>query len=134
MRDWTSQWRFGGVRLSGFTEVAIGRWRVEREARAGRAGFTVGGITPTLRLWFGDSAGAFVEGGIGANLIGPRYRKRDDRFSTVFNFGDHLGVGWRSAAPEAWEVSLRYEHYSNGSIKQPNPGENFVQLRVGRAF
>ena len=31
-------------------------------------------------------------------------------------------------------VILRVEHTSNASIKKPNPGENFVQLRYGYTF
>ena len=32
------------------------------------------------------------------------------------------------------EISLRFEHHSNAAIKQPNPGENFLQLRYARRF
>jgi lipid A 3-O-deacylase len=33
---------------------------------------------------------------------------------------------------EAADLSLRLQHVSNAGIKEPNPGENFVQLRYAR--
>jgi hypothetical protein len=32
------------------------------------------------------------------------------------------------------EIALRVQHYSNGGIKQPNPGINFLQLRYAHRF
>lgn len=31
-------------------------------------------------------------------------------------------------------AALRLQHFSNASIRHPNPGENFVQLRYARRF
>jgi hypothetical protein len=31
-------------------------------------------------------------------------------------------------------VGLRLSHVSNAGIKEPNPGENFLQLRYARSF
>jgi hypothetical protein len=53
-------------------------------------------------------------------------RTREKRFSTAFNFGDHIGIGYRTGRGE-W--SLRLQHFSNAGIDTPNPGEDFVQLR-----
>ncbi len=79
-------------------------------------------------------SGWFVEGGIGANTIGPLYRNDDKRFSTAFNFGDRVGIGRRFGDRGRHEISMRVEHFSNGGIKKPNPGENFLQLQYTRHF
>ena len=86
------------------------------------------GVTPVLRLYpKALGRGLFAEVGIGVNLLAPVYRSDDKRFSTVFNFGDHLAVGKRFAG--GGELSLRIQHFSNAGIRRPNPGENFVQVR-----
>ena len=65
----------------------------------------------------------------GVNVLAPLYRSRDKRFSTAFNFGDHVGIGVQLGDDHGQELSLRLQHFSNAGIKDPNPGENFVQLR-----
>jgi hypothetical protein len=132
--DWGWQRRWGerGV-LSGFHEVSIGHWRAD-DVGGGHATVTQAGIAPVLRYWWGSGrSGWFGEAGLGANVVVPIYRTRDKRFSTTFNFSEHLGAGYRSA-DGAGEWSLRVQHFSNGGIEKPNPGENFVQLRWTMAF
>jgi hypothetical protein len=124
-------WRpFGAIRLSYSTELSLGHWRADGAADGRHSSHTAFGWTPTLRMEPTSRFGLFAELGIGAHLITPVYRRGDRRFSTAFNFGDHIGIGWR---PESWrggEVSLRFQHFSNAGLKQPNPGDNFVQLRL----
>ncbi|MGK2900546.1 MAG: acyloxyacyl hydrolase, partial [Burkholderiaceae bacterium] len=57
---------------------------------------------------------------------GPVTRFAGDSFSTAFQFGDHLGVGYQLTPSQ--RVSLRLSHFSNAAIKQPNPGLNSVQM------
>jgi lipid A 3-O-deacylase len=117
--------------VTGYWEVSFGRWSSQAEPKGhASAWITQLGVTPVLRWCPGlASEGWFVEAGIGANLLAPIYRSRNKRFSTAFNFGDHLGLGWRSAGPQQQEFVLRVQHFSNAGIKRPNPGENFIQLR-----
>jgi len=58
----------------------------------------------------------------------------DKRFSTMFQFGDHLGVGYRFGTKGAFDLSYRYQHLSNASIKRPNNGINFNQIRLQYHF
>lgn len=121
---------FGTTRLSYYTELSLGHWRAEGASGSKHSSHAEFGLTPTLRLEPLNSFGLFAELGIGAHLITPNYRRSNKRFSTAFNFGDHIGIGVR---PESWkgaEISLRFQHFSNAGIKQPNPGENFLQLRI----
>lgn len=128
--DWQRRWQLGeGGRLSGYNEVSLGHWRADNGG--GSAIVTQIGFTPTVRYWpGGDTTGWFYEAAIGINALTPVYRTREKRFSTAFNFGDHIGFGHRSNGASGWEWSLRFQHFSNAGIDQPNPGENFVQLRL----
>ena len=128
--DWDRIGELGKHALvTAYGEFVLGQWRADEVS--GHAIITQIGFTPVLRLW---AAGApsrwFVEGGIGINALTPVYRTRKKRFSTTFNFGDHLAIGYRQPRPDGWEWSLRLQHFSNAGIDQPNPGENFVQLRL----
>ncbi|MCH6482612.1 acyloxyacyl hydrolase [Pseudoxanthomonas sp. LH2527] len=119
---WEKQYRYGHV--SGQWQGEVGRWHSDSENS------TQLGVTPALR-WRpnGWSEGWFVEGGIGVNVIFPKYDTRKKEFSTTFNFGDHIALGKRFGNDDQHEWSLRFQHFSNARIKRPNPGENFLQFR-----
>lgn len=136
-KDWPWVWRRiggGSGELGGATEIALGYWHPIRDSGGPSRNAWQAGVTPILRYSFDGPRGWVVEAGIGANLIGPLYRTNGKRFSTAFNFGDHLGFGWRSGGARAWRWSLRCQHFSNAEIKQPNPGEDFVQFEIGFEF
>jgi hypothetical protein len=132
---WSWRWRrdFAGGLLGGCWEASFGRWSTEQGEGDASAWITQVGLTPVLRWHTGTAPDAwFVEGGIGGNVILPLYRSRDKRFSTAFNFGDHLAVGRRFGDEYRHEWALRLQHFSNAGIKRPNPGADFVQLRYTR--
>jgi lipid A 3-O-deacylase len=113
-----------------FWEASFGRWKGEASPIHPHAQwFTQVGLTPVLRWQLADDTGWFLEAGIGANVIFPTYSRQRKRFSTAFNFGDHIGVGLRFGESHQHELALRVQHFSNGGIRLPNPGENFRQLR-----
>lgn len=128
---WHRQYSFGSI--SGYSEVSFGRW-ITDVGGGSSAWETQVGITPVVR-WQPKFAQAwFAEIGVGANLILPIYRSEEKRFSTTFNFGDHFGIGRRFGANRQHELALRVQHFSNGGIDEPNPGENFLQLRYSRRW
>ena len=92
------------------------------------------GLKPVLRFHSKSQYPWFVEAGIGGFVSNHLYENRDKRFSTAFNFGSHLGLGYFTGMKRENEWMLRIEHFSNASIKRPNPGENFIQLRYARHF
>jgi hypothetical protein len=115
---------------SGYVEASFGRWVSDvNDGSRSSAWVTQVGITPVLRWHPFDSPRWFTEAGIGVNVLAPIYRSTDKRFSTVFNFGDHVGIGVQFGEGFRQELSLRLQHFSNAGIKDPNPGENFLQLR-----
>ncbi len=88
------------------------------------------GITSFARWWFVPNTGA--ELGVGANVFsGTRLGDKD--ISTAFQFGSSVGLFHRlEGAP--WLLGLRLTHYSNAGIKEPNAGQNYIQLRASYVF
>lgn len=134
---WNLPWstRASSGVLSGYLDASIGRWWIVDGYSAHGPWVTQVGLTPVLRYrWGGEQARWFAELGIGVNALMPIIDDDDRRFSTAFNFGDHLALGRDFGEGGREELALRVQHYSNGGIKQPNPGINFLQLRYSHRF
>ena len=93
------------------------------------------GLVPVFRYrldgpwskWFGEI-------GVGLTLTSTAYETQRRRFSTTFNFGDHVAVGRSFGDSDQHELALRVQHFSNAGIREPNSGVNFVQLRYSYRF
>lgn len=132
---WPWSWRrdFGSMELTGLTEAYVSHWSAKGADR--RQTYTQLGVVPLLRLRFdGGRSAWFIEGGIGASIMDRVYHTPDRQFSTTFNFVDVAGLGRSFGPGRRHELSLRFSHVSNAGIKQPNPGENFLQLRYAVMF
>lgn len=128
---WPPFWQNGAwtAHAEGFASA----WRAPQAA--GRENFWQLGLLPVVRYRFGAAAArVFVEAGLGLTLMDRVYTSRHTAFSTRLQFQDMLGVGMSLGSHGQHEVGVRFSHFSNGGIKRPNPGENFVQLRYGRDF
>jgi lipid A 3-O-deacylase len=56
-------------------------------------------------------------------------------FSTQWNFQDVLGAGYVLGGSKGRdETQLRLGHFSNAGLRNPNPGEDYLQLRYARRF
>ena len=128
--DWKGWPLAESASLTGHWELALSRWSFRKgEVRESPWLVQVSAI-PVLRWRPSEGSSAwFVQGGVGATLTSHRYETERKNFSTCFNFGDHLAVGRSFGARREREIALRLEHFSNGGIKEPNPGENFFELR-----
>ncbi len=125
---WRTQ--FLGASLRSYAEVTVSRWIANEPGTAGSNRFTQFGVAPVLRVQHPDMLpGLFLDLGVGAYLITPIYQHNGKRFGSAHNFGDQIGVGFLLGRDRSHEISLRLQHFSNGGIKQPNPGENFLQAR-----
>lgn len=110
-----------GTRWSMAWDAALGGWHSD-------AGTIYDlGLTPVLR-YASAARGAYADGGIGFHLLSSTRISSALDFSTRFQFGDHVGVGYRF---ERYDLSLRLQHLSNAGIRNPNPGINFLELRLG---
>jgi len=133
----TLPWQQQTLEVKGLSlhwDVGLSRWSAHTPK--GRRNTQVLGIKPVLR-WRANQGQSrwFYEVGVGASYaLNRRYETRDRHFSTRFNFASHAGVGYLLGVQYQHEVLLRIEHHSNASMKHPNPGENFLQLRYATHF
>jgi lipid A 3-O-deacylase len=125
---WTSTWLGRSVDLS--HEIGVAQWSYTGPNHPGQTrSLTQASAIPIFRWWVGESV--FLEGGIGATWVsntalGPR------KLSTHFQFGDHVGVGYRMGPSSL--LGWRHSHYSNASIKRPNQGLDIFQITLSSAF
>jgi lipid A 3-O-deacylase len=82
----------------------------------------------------GGTSPWFFEAGVGLTLMTSLYETDRKRFFTTFNFAVHLAVGRNFGSRNEHELSLRLQHFSNAGIKDPNPGEDFIQIRYSFRF
>jgi lipid A 3-O-deacylase len=84
------------------------------------------GFTPVFRFQRANRS-LYFEAAVGFHMISDLAFKGDVETSTRFQFGDHIGVGIMNGR---YDWSLRLQHLSNAGIRDPNPGINFLQLRL----
>lgn len=133
--DWDREWEAGGGRLSASLEASMSAWSYRSAHGTGRSQLAQAVLTPVLR--YRPSHGTavwFVDGGIGISVTSSKFANDRKSFSTTFNFGSLIGVGFNFGGRREHEISLRVQHFSNAGIKEPNPGENFLQLRYAYQF
>lgn len=85
------------------------------------------GLTPLVRYWITPHTA--IEYGLGANVFSDTVLG-DKNISTAFQFGNSIGILHRYAGTP-WSTGLRFTHYSNASIDTPNPGQDYLHLRIG---
>lgn len=93
------------------------------------------GATPIFRLQPARmrQVTPFFEGAVGIHYI-SHTKLHTRNLATNFQFGDHLALGFRVDTRPAFEICYKFQHLSNGSLKQPNAGINFHTVRVLFAF
>lgn len=128
---WQRQWFAERAwRLGGYWELQFGQWSGPISS------VTDVSLTPVFRLEPSSAAdpSPYLEAAIGFHLVSD-YRISTRRFfSTKFQFGDHIGAGVRFGGRREHDVGLRLQHLSNGGLRRPNPGINFLQLRYQYHF
>ncbi|HEX2544116.1 MAG TPA: acyloxyacyl hydrolase [Ramlibacter sp.] len=132
--DWDFQLMRRKAELTAHTELLVNQWRYDALG-GGHASLTQLVLLPTLRINFSQGRSPwYLELGIGASWMNKSYVTPDKQFSTRWNFYDVLGVGYKFGADKRHEIGLRYVHISNGGVRKPNPGEDFLQLRYVQRF
>ena len=117
---WNHEFSGEWGRLEAVGEFSLAYWKAEGSRSPGSMWQL--GATPFLRWWTSDRF--FIEAGIGVNGF-SRTKFADKTISTAFQFGDHIGVGYQLTQNS--RLGLRFSHFSNASIKRPNPGLNVLQ-------
>ena len=121
-----------GWNVGAYWDLGLGYWN--NDGFPGRnKDITEIGLTPVMRLQRDDLKGLYGELGLGMHLQ-SRTTIGDKRMGTLFQFGSHLGVGYRFGVKRAFDLSYRYQHLSNAGINRPNDGINFNQVRLQYHF
>lgn len=125
-RQWFTE---GDWLVSGFWETTAGRWQ-GHSAVGNNQTITDLAVTPVFRLQQKNPAGIspYLEGAIGFHLISPTYIYDNRHFASSFQFGDHLGAGVLLGDHHQFDLGYRFQHLSNGGIKEPNQGINLNEV------
>ncbi len=128
---WDRSWlNDGDWQVTGFWEASLGSWRGYKPENDNQT-ITEIGITPVFHFAPKNASGMapYLEGGfVGMHLISPTYAYTKRKFGSAFQFGNHLGFGVSFGERRQFDLGYRFQHLSNGDIKQPNQGINFSQL------
>ncbi|KAF4000009.1 acyloxyacyl hydrolase [Glaciimonas immobilis] len=133
--DWgTKWWQSNGTHIGGYWDLSLTEFRENQYLNfpGQQKKITDIGFTPVFRFQKDDKKGAYAEAGIGVHVMSHLYDNNSRRFSTAFEFGDHIGAGF--VFSNGVDLGLRLQHFSNGGIKKPNSGANFAIVRVGYHF
>jgi len=136
-RDFKPEWRWfssNGTHVTGYWDASIGYWegRQYRNVPGARQHIVDVGFTPVFRFENTSKRGFYLEGGIGAHLMSRTYDNNEDRLSTAFQFGDHIGVGY--VFDNRLDIALKFQHFSNGGVKKPNSGVDYAVLKAAYRF
>ncbi len=133
--DLPLQWfEVGDWHMVSLIEFGINVWD-SAKGRTGEDSLVDFGLTPVLRYQMTPKRGfaPFVEGGVGIHLH-TQNGLNDKDFDIPFAFGSHVGLGARFGLNGAYELMYRYQHQSNASLGDSNPGINFHVLSLGMHF
>jgi lipid A 3-O-deacylase len=138
-RQWQRRWFTDrSWTLGAYWDLQLGRWtgRVRSGSSEREQNIWDISLTPVFRLERAErtSIAPYVEGAVGFHLLSDLRIDQRRLFSTHFQYGDHLGAGLRFGPEYRYDASLRLQHLSNGGLAQPNPGINFLQLRLAYHF
>lgn len=136
-KDWNENWSWfnsNGRHLTGYWDASMGYWELRqyKNVPGDKSHIVDIGFTPVLRYENTNKLGLYGEIGIGAHLMSHHYDNNDDGLSTAFQFGDHIGVGY--VFNKNWEVAVKFQHFSNGSIKKPNSGVDYGVVKLAYRF
>jgi len=133
--DWDFERMRKKAELTAHTELLLNQWRADAIG-GGHDSFTQLVLLPSLRMRLARGASPwYLELGIGASWMDRLFVTPDKQFSTRWNFYDMMGVGHTLGGPDGrHEIGLRWVHVSNGGLKKPNPGQDFLQLRYVARF
>ena len=106
--------------IAHYVELVFGGWNGEEGTVYDLA------FTPVFRF-VRSASPAYLEAAIGFHVLSDLDFKDGAETSTHFQFGDHIGAG---IVRGRYDWAVRLQHLSNAGIRNPNPGINFLQLRL----
>lgn len=117
---WHHDFSGGDSRLDLVGELGVSYWKAagSRSPDAWQLS-----AIPLVRWTFHDRF--YVEAGVGPTVF-TRTTVAGERISSAFQFGDQIGVG--AYLSNNSRLGLRFAHFSNAGMKQPNPGLGVFEL------
>ncbi|MCC8404250.1 acyloxyacyl hydrolase [Paraburkholderia sp. MMS20-SJTN17] len=128
-----SWWQIGDWHFALIGEAHVAWWHTDE----GNVHPNIGeiGVTPVIRfVKASGSVRPFIEVGAGVRLLTSPRISTDVTLGTAFQFADMAGVGLQFGDHQRYVAGYRFQHVSNGGIKEPNPGINFSQLYLQYVF
>lgn len=112
-----------------------GSWWMPSHVQLGAGVWRVPDIRGTTRrldgsvsaIWRDDKPWGYLEAGFGGYLLSKTINNDENRLPSAFEFGSHLGAGFRFAKDHT--LGLAIQHISNGGIKQPNGGIDLIMVQ-----
>jgi lipid A 3-O-deacylase len=126
-------WYIGGWHFALIGEAHVAYWHTN-EGTSRNVVWELG-VTPFVR--FIKDSGAvrpYIEAGAGVRGLTHPTINDDYRLGTAFQFTEVIGAGAQFGSHQQYQAGLRFQHISNASIKEPNPGINFTQLYLQYNF
>ncbi len=129
-REFDSKWlKWKTGYFSGYHEVSLNYWEYGNESIKGVA------YSPVFIYGFQLNRNIFpyLEAGVGVSYISEKTIKGRD-LSSHFQFEDRVGIGAKIGRRKIHDLNLRYMHYSNAGIKQPNQGISMFMFSYAYSF
>jgi lipid A 3-O-deacylase len=118
-KQFESHWLESGVGyLSGYHEISL------NYLKHGSESIKLAAYSPVFTYVFARLTNfipLYIESGIGVSCISDKIIS-GRHLSTNFQFEDRIGVGLRIGRRHIYDLNIKYVHYSNIGIKQPNDG------------
>lgn len=132
--DWDFQRMRRKAELTAHTELMLNHWNANAPG-GGNQGLTQVAILPSLRMRLDRGQSRwFIELGIGASWMDQKFTTPRKAFGSQWNFYDMMGIGHSFGDEHQHELGIRWVHVSNAGLKEPNPGQDFLQLRYVSRF
>ena len=132
---WERSWFNGGAWfLSGYWDAELGQ--VESDTSPGNDLIDIS-VTPVFRYQrdadLSSGVTPYAEAGIGAHLLSETHIGNNS-LSTAFQFSPMIGIGVGFGERGKYELSYRFQQFTNANIKEPNDGLELHLLRLGYNF
>ena len=128
-RYWDQQWLTEGHwHVTGYWEASLAHLSSDRPKAKDLADVA---ITPVFRFRPNASGGAqpYWDAAVGLHLLtGTRLDSRHN-LGSALQFGPMVGLGVTFGEKSQYDLGYRYQHISNGGIREPNDG---LELHVVR--
>lgn len=126
-KEW---WKSNGTHVGGYWNLDFASWRGNKfqNIDGRKQNLFAVGLTPVFRFQRDNRKGPYAELGIGGYFLSELYDNNDQKLSTRLQFGDHLAAGY--VFSNGVDVSLKFQHFSNGGFKKPNSGVDFLILQA----